>query len=82
MAVRARVLNIKYRLLHAATRLKQIYQSRNGDHEIYKGDKKSETEEMHVPATLNQEPIQGHIQEGMMIELRGGANIHFTTICK
>jgi hypothetical protein len=33
------------------------------------------TEAMHVPATLNQEPIP----EGTMIELRGGAHIHFTT---
>jgi hypothetical protein len=30
---------------------------------------------MHVPAKLKQEPIQ----EGMRIELRGGAHVHFTT---
>jgi hypothetical protein len=34
---------------------------------IGRGDKKSKTEAMHVPATLNQEPIP----EGKMIKLRG-----------
>jgi hypothetical protein len=40
-----------------------------------RGDKKTKTEAMHVPATMNQEPIP----EGTMIELRGGAHIHCTT---
>jgi hypothetical protein len=33
---------------------------------------------MHVPAKLNQEPIP----EGMRIEFKGGAHIHFTTTFK
>jgi hypothetical protein len=42
---------------------------------VGRGEKKSKTEEMHAPATLNQEPIP----EGTRIELRGGAHIHLTT---
>jgi hypothetical protein len=42
---------------------------------VGRGNKKSKTEAMHVPAKLNQETIP----EGTRIELRGGAHIHFTT---
>jgi hypothetical protein len=41
---------------------------------IGRGDKKSKTKAMHVPAKLNRE----HIREGKRIELRGGAYIEFT----
>jgi hypothetical protein len=43
--------------------------------QVGRGDMKSKTEAMHVPAKLNQVPIP----EGARIELRGGAHIHFTT---
>jgi hypothetical protein len=42
---------------------------------VRRGDKKSKTEAMHVPAKLNQEPIL----EGTRIELREGAHFHFRT---
>jgi hypothetical protein len=38
-------------------------------------DKTSNTEAMHVPAKMNQEPIL----EGMMTKWRGGSHIHFKT---